>query len=112
MDTPHRGDTHTTAREHATQSHGISPSCRQNGAPWAQHDRRARMDADQPLPIGGRVQVRASGATCRGLAWMLMEEQWSLGCTHGNTAGCGATEQIIHNRDTDENLVMNDDLAL
>ena len=50
------------------------------------------------------------------LAWMLMEEQWSLepalGCTHGNTAGCGATEQIIHNRDTDENLVMNDDLAL
>ena len=46
------------------------------------------------------------------LAWMLMEEQWSLCCTHGNTAGCGATEQIIHNRDTDENLVMNDDLAL
>ena len=46
----------------------------------------------------------------------MMEEQWSLepalGCTHGNTAGCGATEQIIHNRDTDENLVMNDDLAL
>ena len=46
------------------------------------------------------------------LAWMVMEEHWSLGCTHGNTAGCGATEQIIHNRDTDENLVMNDDLAL
>ena len=35
----------------------------------------------------------------------------ALCCTHGNTAGAGAAEQIIHNRDKDENLVMNDDLS-